>query len=86
MAGLQAHAAGLADSNNDYPSGLALSGLILLFGERDADLRHGAAGRAGGVLYKIALLVVDEDRLRLAIGRNGVTGVGLALSVVDGEL
>lgn len=90
LTGFQAHPASVADSDYHHSAGLALSSLVFLFRECDADLGNGARRGARGVFHKAALLIHDQNRLCLSIwrgGRNRVTAmIGLALPVVYREL
>lgn len=88
MARFQADAPSFANSDNHHPSRLALSGLIFLLGERDADFGNGARRGAGRILDQAALLIVDEHGFGLGIWRRGYRQAAVlrsTLSVVYGK-
>ena len=68
--GSHANGASVCDVNNDDPASLSLARMLVLIGKCKSDLRHGSGGWAGGVGNQVHFLVVDEDCVVSANGRD----------------
>lgn len=60
MAGFQADATRITNSDNDHAARGTFAAGILLLWEGNADLGHRARWRAVGVLHEAAFLIIDK--------------------------
>lgn len=84
VAGLQADATRVTDSDNDHAAGGTLATGIFFLWEGNADLGHRARWRAVGVLHEAAFLVIDKHGVGFIRGNGQAASVG-GLSIVNWE-